>query len=73
MGGLALVFCNKQIERIGVSNVFILLGNLFLIAIAAIYVAMHLESVLLAYVVCFFVGFTDCLGFSLGLAIAGHY
>ncbi len=73
MGGLALVFCSKQIERIGVSKVFILVGNLFLIGIAGIYLAMHHESVALTYVVCFFVGFADCLGFSLGLAIAGHY
>lgn len=73
MGGLTLVFCSRQIERVGVSNVFIMVGSLFLIGIAAIYVAMHHESVAFTYVACFFVGIADCLGFSLGLAIAGHY
>lgn len=74
LGGLSVVYGQEVItKKIGISFTFLIITFLFLISLVMVYLASYFRNLALLDFASFIAGYCDCMGFALGLSIAGRW
>jgi hypothetical protein len=58
-------------KKLGISVTYVLATLIFLLSVLMVYFGAHFHNLTLVNVACLFIGYCNCLGFTLCLSIAG--
>lgn len=73
LGGLSVVFGQAVLKKIGISCTFLIITALFMGALLMVYLAAYFRNLILLDFASFIAGYCDCMGYALGLSIAGRW